>query len=131
MIFGIRSGSAIYSYGLQCQAYLDLGHSASKELSFTEKLFSTYIFPPFSFINKYILLMKTASETFIEHLIAVVRTEVTAILAVFGDHQRSIQPEGGCTAGFCPKFLLTCQGWCPTCKGMALITKPSQASVFV
>lgn len=98
-----------------------------------KKLFSIYIFPPFFFINKYILLMKTASETFIEHLTAVVRTGVTAVLAIFGDHQlqRSIQPEGGCTAGFCPKFLLTCQGWCPSCKGMALITNPSQASVFV
>lgn len=62
-------------------------------------------FPPFFFVNKYILLMKTASEIFIEHLTAVVRTEVAAVLATFGDHQlqTSIQPEGGCTAGFCPK----------------------------
>lgn len=49
--------------------------------------------------------MKTASETFIEHLNAAVGTGVTAVLAAFGDHQpqRSLPPEGGYTAGFCPK----------------------------
>lgn len=65
-----------------------------------------YIFFSLIFlINKYILFMKTASETFTEHLTAVVRTGVTEALATLGDDQlqRSIQPEGGCTAGFCPK----------------------------
>lgn len=45
--------------------------------------------------------MKTASETLIEHLTAVVRAGVTEVLATFGDHL--LHPEGGCPAGLCPK----------------------------
>lgn len=79
--------------------------------------------------------MKTASETFIEHLTAVVKTGLTEVLAtlVITSSRRASSPRVDAQQGPAQShtFLLTCQAWCPTCKGIALITKPSQASVFV
>lgn len=75
--------------------------------------------------------MKTASETFIEHLTAVVKTGLTEVLAtlVITSSRRASSPRVDAQQGPAQShtFLLTCQAWCPTCKGIALITKLNQA----